>query len=132
MKEMCSLLRDVNKDIKFGLRFAVHGYNDATFSRLVDSILGLQGEREDGVRRIYVCPTEDARLTEYFHRRQRSRRETHFGPTVHWEQQMMAMSKSGDCYAHWRSDAETHELWMSATLARLDWSQVYFEVPATK
>lgn len=134
VKEMCSLLRDVNKDIKFSLRSNVHGHDDATFAQFVDSVLGLQVEGEDGVRLEYVLPAEDIRLTEHFLRRERSRRTQRFHPIVHWEQQMSTMSKSGDCYTHWRSGTESHELWMFGALARLDWSEFdwHVQIPTTR
>ena len=150
IKEMCSLIRGVNKDVEFGLRLVVNGCDEDPFSRFVDSVLGLQVEGEDGIRLRRVSSIEQFRPAEQshstgpftptgpfhptapFHPARRFRMVKRFYPTEHWGQQMLRMSKSGNCSTHWKSGSETHELWMSGKLGRLDWSQFDFEFPATE
>jgi hypothetical protein len=56
IKEMCSLIGHLNKEIEFGLRFSVHSYDEDTFLQFVDSVLDSQMEGEDGIRLKYVRP----------------------------------------------------------------------------
>jgi hypothetical protein len=105
VKEMCSLIREVDRDVEFGLRLVVHGYDEDTFLRFVDSVFGLQVGGEDGIQLESVGSKEQLRPIERFHPTGsfrptgRSRRRTRFVP-MEQNLRMLSMSKSGNCYAH--------------------------------
>jgi hypothetical protein len=104
-KEMCSLIRDVDKNIEFGLHFVVSDYDRKVFMRFVDSFSGLQAEGDVNLRPEYV------------------RAARHLG------EQMLTSSTSGICYTYWTVAKGNHELWMFGTLTKLDWSKFSFEFP---
>jgi len=105
---MCSLIRNVNKDIEFGSHFVVSGYDRSVFLRFVDTFFGLQAEGEDNLKLEYVCSAR------------------------HPGEQMRTSSTADICYTYWTTAVGDHELWMFGTLARLDWSKLGFEFPSLK
>lgn len=105
VKEMCSLIREIDKSIVFGLRFVVSDYSRGVFLRFVDSFFGLQDEGEEYLKPEYVCSAR------------------------HWGEQMFTSSTSGVCYTYWTTMRGDHELWMFGSLAKLDWRKFSFEFP---
>lgn len=106
VKEMCSLIREIDGGILFGLHFVVSDYSRSVFLRFVDSFFGLQDEGGEYLKPEYVCSAR------------------------HWGEQMMTPSTSDICYTYWTTTRGDHELWMFGTLAKLDWSKFSFEFAA--
>ncbi|GAB7335386.1 hypothetical protein MBLNU13_g07765t2 [Cladosporium sp. NU13] len=108
VKDMCSLIREIDKDIVFGLHFAVTDHSRSVLLRFIDSFFGMQAEGEEHLKPEYVYSAS------------------------HWGERTLTSSTLGICYSYWTMMRRVHEFWMFGSLARLDWSKFYFEFPTPK
>ena len=104
--ETCSLIREVSKRTKFGLRFVVGDYSESQFLSFVDSFFGLRAQGERYLRLEFIRPTRP------------------------WGQQSLLSSTSAICYTYSLHAGRNKELWIFGSLAKLDWSKFSFEFPA--
>jgi hypothetical protein len=107
VKDICSLIRDVDKDIEFGLHFVISDYEFSDFMSFVESFVSLQAVSED----MLSWWPEYVQSARYL------------------GEQMLTSSTSGICYTYWSTATGGHELWLFGTLAKLDWSKFSFEFP---
>jgi hypothetical protein len=107
MMDMFTQLRNISKDIKFGLHFTVGNQTRETFLEFINSFFNIHAT-EDRITPTFVSCKADSESKTL-------RRSSNSGAKIE--------------YTYKSESRDFHRLWMFGTLAMLDWSKFEFELP---